>query len=81
MARHDQKTNRRHMVCKQCEEGRCEECVDVLRAIYSNNLICKCTRRGHAGEPRDKQIMDPETGTVYAPGLEVSIDGEVKRRA
>jgi hypothetical protein len=32
----------------------------------------------HAGEPVDNQLLDPETHTVYAPGLEVDVNGEVK---
>lgn len=31
------------------------------------------------GEPRDKQILDPDTGEVYAPGLKVKEDGTVER--
>jgi hypothetical protein len=81
MARHDQKTDRRHMVCKACEVGNCVECIDVLRMVYTNKTICECIRQNHSGEPRDQQILDPESGTVFAPGLKVTIDGTVERNA
>jgi hypothetical protein len=47
--------------------------------VYTDETICRCRKQGHSGEPRDQQILDPETGTVHAPGLQVSIEGEVKR--
>lgn len=78
MSRHAQKVEQRHMVCPQCKADNCEQCVDVLRMAYTDETICQCTRKGHDGEPRDQQILDPETGTVFAPGLSVSQDGEVK---
>ena len=81
MAKHDQKVEQKHMVCSNCKAGRCEECVDILRILYTDKMICECTRKNHNGEPRDQQILDPESGTVYGPGLTVSEDGEVKRSA
>jgi hypothetical protein len=66
------------MVCVPCRRGDCNECVDVLRSVYSEVPICQCDRTNHGGEPVNQQILDPETGTVYAPGLEVNKDGEVK---
>lgn len=66
------------MVCVPCRRGDCTECVDVLRSVYTDVMVCQCTRENHDGEPVRQQILDPETGTVYAPGLEVTIDGEVK---
>lgn len=79
MARHDQRPDDRLMVCKNCKDGNCSACVDVLRAAYADDLICRCTRRNHMGEPVDQQIKDPETGTVYGPGLSVSELGEIAR--
>lgn len=76
--RHDQKPDKKHMTCSNCQAGNCEQCVDVTRILLGRaGLICQCTRRGHSGEPRDKQIADPETGAVHAPGLAVQQDGTV----
>jgi hypothetical protein len=66
------------MVCVPCRRGDCNECVDILRLAYTEVPVCQCTRQNHNGEPINQQILDPETGTVYAPGLEVTRDGEVK---
>lgn len=44
---------------------------------FTDETICECTKASHSVEPNDAQIRDPETGTVYAPGLEVDIDGKV----
>lgn len=80
MARHDQKPKKEHMTCLNCKMGRCVVCVDVTRyAAGFTSSICQCSRKDHSGEPRDQQILDPETGTVYAPELEVDIDGKVTR--
>lgn len=69
------------MVCPSCKDDNCERCVDRLRAIYADDFVCECTRNLHTekrdGEARLNQIKDPETGTVYAPGLTVDIDGKV----
>ena len=82
MTRHDQKPNKRHMTCTNCSLGNCNNCVDVTRYLAGFTMpICQCSRKGHNGEPRDQQILDPETGTVYAPGLEVDIDGKVTKYA
>lgn len=66
-------------VCTHCKAEDCSHCIDVLRVVFDMELICHCSRRDHSGEPRDQQIRDPETGTVYAPGLSVTEDGEVHR--
>lgn len=67
-------------VCEKCKAADCENCVDVLRAIYSDKMICMCNRARHSGEPVNEQIRDPETGAVHTPGLIISENGEVKRR-
>lgn len=77
MARHDQRPSRSLMTCQKCKAGNCAECVDVLRMVYTDDPICQCRRKNHAGEPRDSQVADPETGTVFTPGLSVTQDGEV----
>lgn len=67
------------MVCSACHEGECEDCVDVSRTrtgVFSKT-ICQCQRKGHNIEAPSTQILDPESGTVFAPGLQVSIDGTV----
>ena len=66
-------------VCKACQEGDCNRCVDIVLIAIGRKTICKCTTEGHSGEPRDKQILDPETGTVHAPGLTVDEDGTITR--
>lgn len=75
--RHDQKPDKKNMTCTPCGRGHCEECVDIIRMLFTKNRICQCTRKGHDGEPINQQIKDPETGTVYAPGLTVTEDGTV----
>jgi hypothetical protein len=77
MARNSQKVDPRHMVCENCRMGACEVCIDVSLILAGREGFCQCKRKGHDGEPRDKQILDPETGTVHAPGLTVDIDGKV----
>ena len=79
MARHDQRPDRQLMVCPNCKAGACEVCIDVLRAVYTEKPLCRCTRQGHGGEPVEQQILDPETNVVYCPDMSVSLDGEVKR--
>ena len=80
MGRHDQKVDRRNMICSSCSHGNCNSCVDVTRILAGyKNMICQCTRAGHSGEPSDQQILDPETGTVHAPSLRVTEDGEIIR--
>jgi len=80
MARHDQKTKKKHLICPPCHNGRCDNCVDVARFLLGfEDRLCECTKKGHDGEPLDQQILDPSTGTVYAPGLKVDIDGKVTR--
>ncbi len=77
MSRHAQRVEPKHLTCTNCQQGNCTLCVDVLRMSYTDKTICQCTRQGHAGEARDNQIVDPETGAVYAPGLTVELDGSV----
>lgn len=80
MGRHDQRVERKHMICSNCTKGECSTCVDVTRYLAGlRDPICQCRKRGHGGEPRDSQILDPETGDVYAPGLKVAQDGKVER--
>jgi len=77
--KHDQRGRADPFVCEGCQYGVCERCIDVLRSIYSKELICKCKRKNHMGEPRDQQILDPETNAVHAPGMIIHEDGEVER--
>lgn len=77
MGRHDQTPKKRDMTCPSCKKGNCHDCVDILRAVYTEEMICTCTRKNHAGEANVNQILDPFTGSVHATGLTVSADGEV----
>lgn len=76
---HSQKHEKKHMICTACGLGNCNECVDIMRAVYSKSDICECTKASHSGEPRDKQILDPDTGAVHAPDLVVDQDGTVEK--
>lgn len=78
--RHDQKGNEDTFVCTRCKEDLCDFCVDVLRAVYSQDPICCCRRKGHSGEPIEQQILDPETNAVHTPGLIVHESGRVERK-
>lgn len=78
MARHDQQAERQHMICMNCRADDCNNCVDVLRMVYTDVAICRCGRASHGGEPARKQILDPETGTVHGPGFTVDQDGKVQ---
>ncbi len=81
MVRHDQRPTKQHMTCSNCHKGDCENCVDVARLLAGyTNLICQCTKKNHGGEANVQQILDPSTGVVHAPGLEVDRDGKVTRR-
>ena len=64
-------------VCSFCLMTECDKCVDIIRISSGYKLICTCKLVAHAGEPRDQQILDPATGTVFAPGLGVTKDGTV----
>lgn len=77
MARHDQRPDRSLMTCTNCKAGDCGACVDVLRMVYTNKTICKCTRKNHTGEPVEQQIQDPFDGTVHGPAVTISKDGIV----
>jgi hypothetical protein len=79
MARHDQRPSETKMTCLWCNRGKCTECIDILRIIAGLDTICNCKLPNHAGEPRDQQVLDPETGVVHAPGLTVDPDGTVTR--
>lgn len=75
MGKHSQRPDRKYKVCLACQSGNCEGCVDVLRALFADDLICECTRPRHGGEPL--QIQDPETSVVYSGCAEVHPDGKV----
>lgn len=77
MAKHDQRPDKSNMVCPSCREGVCGGCVDVLRSVYTDVLICQCTRVNHSGEPSANQILDPETDSVYGPHAVIKADGTV----
>lgn len=80
MARHDQRAIPKNTVCMSCQRGECNHCVDVIRAIAGfSEELCHCKRKNHSIEPNTQQILDPETGTVYAPGLHVTKEGKVIR--
>lgn len=78
-AKHDQKiVPDAGWVCTHCKADRCNQCTDIMRfALNLRPALCKCKRKNHSGEPRDKQIQDPETGAVWGPGLRVTQEGEV----
>jgi hypothetical protein len=78
--RHDQREVPAGTVCKNCQDGQCSRCVDVPRAAagYTDEL-CNCRRQGHDGEPVYRQVKDPETETVYAPGVHILKSGTVVR--
>lgn len=73
------KIDPKRMVCAHCLHDNCSACVDVVRALFGMELICTCTRKGHSGEPRDSQVLDPDTGDVYGPGSVIRANGEVER--
>ena len=77
MARHDQRPDKSLLVCVNCKNGNCENCVDVLRMVYTNDLICKCERKNHLGEPLAEQIRDPFTGDIHGPHAVITEDGTV----
>ena len=77
MARHSQKPDDALFTCKNCKDNNCTECVDVLRVVYTDHMICRCSRADHNGEPRDSQIADPISGDIYGPGLRVTKAGEI----
>lgn len=78
---HDQRPEKKMMICPLCKEGACQNCIDRLRSIYTDKPICQCSRVLHTekrdGEPYLQQITDPLTGIVHAPDLTVDENGEV----
>ena len=64
-------------VCDMCKLSSCENCIDVLRAVYTDDTICKCKRKDHSGEPVNQQVRDPFDGSVHAPNAVISEDGQV----
>lgn len=77
-AKHDQHSVPAHgYICASCRADTCNDCIDVLRAIFGGEPLCRCKRAHHSGEPTDRQVTDPETGTVWGPGLRVTAEGEV----
>lgn len=79
MSKHSQKSEPKYMVCSECVRDCCELCVNVSLILLGRNEICECKKQGHNGEPRDQQVLDPETGAVHAPGLTITEEGEVQR--
>lgn len=77
MAKHDQRPDKSVMICVNCRENNCANCVDVVRSVYTDDMICKCTRKNHLGEPFSQQIKDPETGSVFGPHAVIKEDGTV----
>lgn len=75
--KHNQRPDKNMMVCPSCKKGDCNNCVDVLRTVYSQELICQCTRQGHSGEMNLEQIKDPFNNTVYGPHAVIKEDGTV----
>lgn len=80
MSRHDQRPRKIDMQCPKCKAGKCNECVDVALILLGRKEICTCTRQAHSGEPRDRQVQDPFTGAIVAPGAIITPDGEVHIR-
>lgn len=37
-------------VCDRCKKADCENCIDVLRSVYTDKMICRCNRARHSGE-------------------------------
>lgn len=81
--RHDQRSYPPDTVCHNCKASNCRHCVDVPRValgLYdTNGPLCFCRKAMHGGEAVTRQVVDPETGTVYGPALSVTIDGEVSK--
>lgn len=77
MSKHSQRPDKQLMICPNCSKGECGGCVDVLRSVYSQELLCQCTRQGHSGEAINNQIQDPETGSIYGPHAVIKEDGTV----
>ena len=77
MSKHAQRPDKSKMTCPNCKKGECENCVDVLRILYSEEPICTCERKEHGGEPVNSQIKDPFSGSVYGPHSVIKEDGTV----
>lgn len=79
-SKHDQRATPSGWVCDKCRNDDCNNCIDIMRVvIMGKNPMCYCKRKGHSGEAVDKQITDPEDGTVWGPELRVTKEGEVIR--
>lgn len=76
---HNGKIDPKRLVCTHCLQGNCNRCVDTVHIVLGMDCWCQCKRKEHSGEPNTQQIRDPETGTVYAPGLKVTEDGKVEK--
>ncbi len=77
MSKHSQRPDKRQLVCVHCKIAECYDCVDVIRAVYTDVTICECTRLNHSGDPTNVQIKDPDTGTVFGPNSVIKEDGTV----
>lgn len=77
MARHYRSLPKALTTCTNCKQGKCEECVDVLRSVYTDDTICTCTRKNHSGEPALNQVADPFDGSVHGTAATITQSGEV----
>ena len=64
-------------ICVKCQADECVGCIDVMRVVWDQKLICKCPRPGHDGEPVGKHILDPFDYSIHAPNLVVGHNGRV----
>lgn len=78
MARHDQRPRKIDMQCPNCKKGKCQKCVDVSLVLAGRDQVCTCTKQGHDGEPRDRQVQDPFTGSIVGPAAIIHSDGTVE---
>jgi hypothetical protein len=74
MARRRQRPTKRQRkalyVCTACERGDCSECVDVFRAAVGQSMRCTCTRKGHTGEPGDRNDNDQVANDLVIQRME-----------
>jgi hypothetical protein len=64
-------------ICVRCQAGTCTGCIDVMRVVWDQKLICECPRPGHDGEPTGKRVLDPFDGSIHAPNAVIKADGTV----